>query len=69
MIRVIVNGVSFYTTAKRIKDGVGDSTSVNVAVRTVYESMKRCGEIGRTTTISLYDHKMNRERFDVQVTL
>lgn len=69
MIRVIVNGVSFYTTTKRIKDGVGDSTSVNVAVRQVYEQMKRAGEIGRATAITLYDNKMNRQRFEVQVTL
>jgi hypothetical protein len=69
MIRVIVNGVSFYTTAARIKSGVGDSSSVNVAVRQVYEQMKADKEIGRATTISLYDSKMNRERFNVQVTL
>lgn len=69
MIRVIVNGISFYTTATAIKRGVGDSSSVNVAVRQVYEQMKADGDIGRATTISLYDNKMNRERFNVQVTL
>lgn len=69
MIRVIVNGISFYTTAKRIKDGVGDSTSVNVAVRQVFERMKSEGLTGCATAISLYDNQMNRERFNVQVSL
>ena len=31
--RVIINGVSFYTTAKAIRAGVGDFTKVNEAIR------------------------------------
>ena len=31
-LRVIVNGVSFYTTARQVRIGVGDRTTVNVAV-------------------------------------
>jgi len=40
--RVIVNGVSFYTSGAAIKRGVGDS-------------------------IHLYDHKMNKVSYDVQI--
>jgi hypothetical protein len=69
MIRVIVNGVSFYTSASKIKSGVGDSSAVNIAVRQVYERMKTVGDIGRAEAITLYDNKMNRQRYDVQVTL
>jgi hypothetical protein len=31
--RVVINGVSFYTTAKAIRDGVGDFTSVNLGIQ------------------------------------
>ena len=31
--RVIVNGISFYTTAYAIRTGVGDFTKVNEAIR------------------------------------
>ena len=38
--RVIVNGVSFYTTARQIIDGVGDQISTNAAVRNALTSMQ-----------------------------
>jgi hypothetical protein len=37
--RVIVNGVSFYTTGAAIKRGVGDSVSVNTVVRQLFENL------------------------------
>jgi hypothetical protein len=37
--RVIVNGVSFYTTGAAIKRGVGDSVGVNTVVRQLFENM------------------------------
>ena len=69
MIRVIVNGVSFYTTKSRIESGVGSNTSVNMAVRSVYELMKtsktKLNGIG--SRIAVYNHKMEQEYFDVQI--
>jgi hypothetical protein len=38
--RVIVNSVSFYTTAKQIRDGVGDFISVNQAVREAMRALQ-----------------------------
>ena len=32
-LRLIVNGVSLYTTAKKIRDGIGDFYSVNAAAQ------------------------------------
>lgn len=34
-----IDGVSFYTTPKRIKEGVGQSESVNAAARSVYQEL------------------------------
>jgi hypothetical protein len=63
--RVIVNGVSFYTSAAAIKRGVGDSINVNIAVRQLFENMFNA--IGIGSTIHLYDHKMNKVSYDVQI--
>lgn len=38
--RVIVEGVSFFTTAKQIRQGVGDSISVNSAVQKCLASLE-----------------------------
>ena len=63
--RVIVDGVSFYTTAAAIKRGVGDFVSVNPVVRKLFENMFNANVIGSTMTV--YDHKMNRVSYDVQI--
>ena len=63
--RVIVNGVSFYTSGAAIKRGVGDSVSINVVVRQLFENMFNAVGIG--STIHLYDHKMNKVSYDVQI--
>lgn len=39
--RVIANGVSFYTTAKDIYDGVGDGTTLNDALRQAIIELSR----------------------------
>ena len=65
--RVIVNGVSFYTTAAAIKRGVGDFVSVNTVVRELFENMFNAVGIGSTMTV--YDHKMRPERIAIQVDL
>ena len=63
--RVIVNGISFYTTAAAIKRGVGDFVSVNTVVHELLENMFNANGIGSTMTV--YDHKMNRVSYDVQI--
>jgi hypothetical protein len=63
--RVIVNGVSFYTSAAAIKRGVGDSVSVNTVVRQLFENMFNA--VGISARTSVYDHKMNKVTYDVQI--
>jgi hypothetical protein len=67
MMRVIVNGVSFYTTQQRVKDGVGDNTTVNQAVRAVYGLVKWYKTNCVSTRVAVYDHKMQQQYFDVQI--
>jgi hypothetical protein len=65
--RVIVNGVSFYTTGAAIKRGVGDCASVNCVVRQLFGNMFNA--VGIASTLTMYDHKMNRVNYDVQISL
>ena len=63
--RVSVNGVSFYTTGAAIKRGVGDFVGVNTVVRQLFEDMHNA--IGIASTMHVYDHKMNRVSYAVQI--
>jgi hypothetical protein len=63
--RVIVNGVSFYTSAAAIKRGVGDSVSVNTVVRELFGNLFNA--VGIASTMTVYDNKMNRVKYDVQI--
>ena len=63
--RVIVNGISFYTTGAAIKRGVGDFVAVNAAVRQTFENMFNA--TGIATTITVYDDRMQSTRYDVQI--
>lgn len=67
-IRVIVNGVSYYTTRAAIKKQVsGDFSLQNSAL---YHALQMMGKnIGMATTIVLYDNKMVKHRFDVQLSV
>jgi hypothetical protein len=65
MMRVIVNGVSFYTTESRVKNGVGDFSLINTAVRLCYEEMGK--SVGLAKNFTLYDHKMNKTMVSVQI--
>jgi len=66
MFRVIVNGVSFYTTEKRIKDRlVGSDSLLNQAVYQVYSTMFNADGVG--TTVRVYDSKMNPRSFNIQI--
>jgi hypothetical protein len=66
MMRVIVNGVSFYTTESRVKSGVGSDTTVNSAIRAVYGLLKK-KEQGIASRVAVYNHKMQQQYFDVQI--
>jgi hypothetical protein len=66
MLRVIVNGVSFYTTEKRIKDRVvGTDTNLNEAVYQLYSNMFNA--VGISTTMRVYDSKMKQHSYDIQI--
>jgi len=66
MIRVIVNGVSFYTTKRAIVERrVGDNSNINEAIYQLYSNMFNAVGIG--STISLYDSKMCKHTYDIQI--
>ena len=65
MIRVIVNGVSFYTTGAQIKRGVGDFSLVNTAVQLCNKNMGK--NRGHGQTFRVYDDKMRMTQYDVQI--
>ena len=68
MIRVIVNGISFYTTKSRIKSRtVGSDTNLNEALALVYGDMFNAVGIG--TTMHVYDSKMRKHTYDIQITV
>ena len=67
-IRAIVNGVSFYTNTTVIKDQrVGDNSLVNTALYCMLDRMGK--NTGIASTIVLYDGKMKRHSFDVQLSV
>jgi len=66
MIRVIVNGVSFYTTRARIKSrNIGSDSTLNLAVAQLYENMHNA--VGISSRIHVYDNKMNRVSYEIQI--
>ncbi len=66
MMRVIVNGVSFYTTKRAIVERrVGDNSNINEAIYQLYSNMFNAVGIG--STISLYDSKMCKHTYDIQI--
>jgi hypothetical protein len=66
MVRVIVNGVSFYTTKSAIKNRrVGDNSNLNEAIAQLYSNMFNAVGIG--TTMHIYDSKMKKHTYDIQI--
>ena len=67
-IRVIVNGVSYYTTRAAIKKQVsGDHSMQNTAL---FHALYIMGKNpGIATTVALYDGKMKRHAFEVQLSV
>ena len=67
-IRVICNGVSFYTSRKAIKKRrVGDFGPQNDALSYALERMGDNDGIG--TTVRYYDHKMEQKIFQIQLSV
>ena len=66
-LRVIVNGVSFYSTSTAIKQRrVGDFSLQNDALYYALDLMGKHAGLG--TTVRYYDHKMKQHTFDIQLT-
>jgi hypothetical protein len=66
MVRVIVNGISFYTTKSRIKSRtIGSDSTMNLAVAQLYENMHNA--IGISNRMHVYDGKMNKVSYDIQI--
>ena len=65
-IRAIVNGVSFYTTRNQLKrQSSGDHLLQNTALFFALDKMGKSHGIG--TTVVLYDERMKRHSFDIQL--
>jgi hypothetical protein len=68
MIRVIVNGVSFYTTKARIKRcEVGSDSALNAAIYQLYSNMFNAKGIG--SVVHSYDSRMVKKSYDIQIDL
>jgi hypothetical protein len=65
-IRAIVNGVSYYTTTTALKKQTSSChTMQNTAL---YFALDKMGKnLGVATTVTLYDNKMKRHSYDVQL--
>ena len=66
MIEVKVNGVSFYTSKRALRERrVGSDSNLNVALSQMYENMHNA--VGIHSTITLYDHKMRKHTYDIAI--
>jgi adenylylsulfate kinase-like enzyme len=68
-VRVIVNGISFFTTKAQIKRGVGDNASINYFVQLALEECIRDGVKGLGRTYHQYNAKMQSTPLDLQINL
>ena len=68
-IRVIVNGVSFFTTKAQIKRGVGDNASINRFVQLALEECVRENIKGLGRTFHLRLDRMRSTPLDLQINL
>lgn len=68
MIRVIVNGISFYTTKRAIRESrIGDNRFLNEYLRDAYLGMIRRGDAGVGTRITVYNSKNSSTVYDIQI--
>jgi len=68
-VRVIVNGVSFYTTQAQIKRGVGDISIINTFIQLALKECIRDGIAGLGRTFTAYDSKMQPTAYQIQINL
>jgi hypothetical protein len=68
-VRVIVNGVSFFTTKAQIVRGVGDVSIVNTFVELALKECIREGIKGLGRTFTAYDSKMQPTAYQIQINL
>ena len=67
-IRIIMNGVHFYSNTTAInKRSVGDNDLQNVALKFALDCMGKSVGVGRT--VHLYDNKMKKHSFDIQLSV
>jgi hypothetical protein len=68
-IRVILNGIGFYTTVKGATElpFISQNTAMYSALMKLAHGKDNATGIG--TRVTVYNHKMEREEFDVQVDL
>lgn len=65
-IRVIVNGVSYYSTATALKKQTSSCHTMQNAA--LFYALDKMGKnLGVGTTVVLYDGKMHRHSFDIQL--
>jgi hypothetical protein len=66
MIRLTVNGVSFYTSKRAIVERrIGTDSTMNMAVATLFENMHNA--IGISSRMHVYDGKMNKVSYDIAI--
>jgi hypothetical protein len=66
MIRLTVNGVSFYTTKTAIVNRrIGADSTMNMAVATLFENMHNA--IGISSRMHVYDGQMNKVSYDIAI--
>ena len=65
-LRVIINGVSLYTTPNRILKGIGDFSSINTVCQLALADMDP-DSVGLCRTYKLYDGKMKKTEITVQI--
>ena len=65
-IRAIVNGVSYYTNHSALKKQTSSCHSMQNSA--LYYALDKMGKnLGVATTVTLYDGKMKRHSFDIQL--
>ena len=66
MIEVKVNGVSFYTSKRALRERrVGSDSNLNVALSQMYENMFNA--VGIHSTITLDDSKLRQHSYDISI--
>ena len=66
-IRVICNGVGYFTT---VQDALSGPFAMQTdAIRSILHKIGAEKLFGMSTTVLAYDHKMERQKFELQINL